>query len=182
MARPRFALVWPALVALTVAFSADAEGKKCRMPDKPKTAITFQITGPLGLKIDGTSSELKINDDGSKITLTAGLTNLKTGIGFRDGHLKEHINTAKWKDMTLVVDKASLKIPGSGKTSGKLTWRDKTVDRSVNYTVKRLEHDMLDVSGNFEVDLKQHGSDKACKGVCTGTIVKVSANFQAVEG
>jgi polyisoprenoid-binding protein YceI len=181
MARSRIALVLPALVALSVAFSADAGGKKCRMHDKEKPGVTFKIAGPLGLKIDGSSKDLTVEDDGSKITLKASLTNLKTGIDFRDNHLREHINAKKWPAASLVVDKAQLKIPGSGEATGKFKLHGKEVDKKFHYNVKR-KGDQLEVSGNFQVDLTQHGLDKACKaGVCTDKIVKVEAKFKALE-
>jgi polyisoprenoid-binding protein YceI len=189
MARPRFALVMPALVALAVAFTAQADGKKYRMQGAPK--LTFQITGPVGLKIDGTGNDLTMTDDGSKLTFKAGVTKLDTGIGVRDDHLREHIGAAKYPHMTLVIDKAAVKAPGSGTVSGKLTWREKKVDdkvvpitvsRNIKYETKR-EGGALSVTGSFEVDLKQHALDKACKaGICTGTITKVTATFQVADG
>src|SRR5262245_19436979 len=43
--------------------------------------VKFFAVGPAGLKINGTSASLSGSEQGQRLTLTAGLTNLKTGIG-----------------------------------------------------------------------------------------------------
>jgi polyisoprenoid-binding protein YceI len=181
MSRPRFALVWPALVALTVAFSADAGGK-CRMHDKEKPGVKFQVGGPAGLKIDGSSKDLTVSDDGSKILLKASVTNLDTGMGLRNKHLKKYIGAEEWPAASLEVDKASLKIPGEGEAKGKFRLHGVTKDKTFKYKVKRGAGGVLEVSGSFEVDITEHKIEKPCYlGVCTDTKVKVTASFKALD-
>jgi len=181
MARPRFFHVWPALVALTVAFSADAGGK-CRLHDKEKPSVKFQVGGPAGLKIDGTSKDLTVDDDGSKIVLKAAVTNLETGMGLRNKHLKKYIGAEQWPAASLEVDKSALKIPGEGTATGKFRLHGVTKDKSFKYKVKRGEGGTLEVRGNFEVDITEHGIEKPCYlGVCTDTKVKVTASFKALD-
>lgn len=181
MARPRFALVWPALVALTFAFSADAGGK-CRMHDKEKPSVKFSVGGPAGLKIDGTSKDLTVDDDGSKILLKASVTNLETGMGLRNKHLKKYIGAEEWPAASLEVDKASLKIPGEGEAKGKFRLHGVTKDKTFKYKVKRGAGGVLEVSGSFDVDITEHKIEKPCYlGVCTDTKVKVTASFKALD-
>lgn len=185
MARPRIAPLLPALVALTVAFSADAGGKY-RMHDKEKPAVKFSVGGPAGLKIDGTSKELTVSDDGSKILLKASVTNLDTGMGLRNKHLKKYIGAEQFPAASLEVDKSSIKIPEKGASEGSATGKFRlhgvTKDKTFKYKVKRGDGGALEVSGSFEVDITEHNIEKPCYlGVCTDTKVKVTASFKALD-
>lgn len=181
MARPRFAHLMPALVALTFAFAADAGGK-CRMHDKEKPSVKFSVGGPAGLKIDGTSHDLTVDDDGSKILLKAAVTNLETGMGLRNKHLKKYIGAEQFPAASLEIDKASLKIPGEGTATGKFRLHGVTKDKSIKYKIKRGDGGVLEVSGSFDVDITEHNIEKPCYlGVCTDTKVKVTASFKALD-
>lgn len=152
------------------------------MHDKEKPSVKFQVGGPAGLKIDGTSKDLTISDDGSKIVLKAAVTNLDTGMGLRNKHLKKYIGAEEWPAASLEVDKAALKIPGEGTATGKFRLHGVTKDKSFKYKVKRGAGGTLEVSGNFEVDITEHNIEKPCYlGVCTDTKVKVSASFKALD-
>jgi polyisoprenoid-binding protein YceI len=180
MARPRFVHIWPALVALTVAFSADAGGK-CRMHDKEKPSVKFSVGGPAGLKIDGSSKDLTVEDDGSKIVLKAAVTNLETGMGLRNKHLKKYIGAEQWPAASLTVDKSAIKMPGEGTATGQFRLHGVTKEKTFKYKVKK-DGSNLEVSGSFEVDITEHNIEKPCYlGVCTDTKVKVTASFKAVD-
>ena len=180
MARPRFAHLLPALVLSTVAFAADAGGK-CRINDKEKPAVKFVVGGPAGLKIDGTTKDLTVDDDGSKIVLKVAVTNLDTGMGLRNKHLKKYLGAEQWPAASLTVDKSAIKMPGEGTATGQFRLHGVTKEKSFKYKVKR-DGANLEVSGSFDVDITEHGIEKPCYlGVCTDTKVKVTANFKAVD-
>ena len=54
-----------------------------------ESRVKFTASGPAGLKIEGTTSELDIADDGTNVVLTVRLANLDTGISIRDKHTKD---------------------------------------------------------------------------------------------
>jgi hypothetical protein len=51
--------------------------------------VSFQASGPAGMKIEGTTPDLTVADDGTNVVVTVPLGNLNTGIALRDHHMKE---------------------------------------------------------------------------------------------
>lgn len=190
MVRPRFAHVWPSLIALTVAVSAAAAGKY-RIGDNKKTSVTFKVGGPAGLgTIEGKTSQLSLEDKGDTLVVKVPVAGFKTGIDQRDGHFQKKLEGAdgKWTHMSLVVAKSDLKIPGSGKAKGTFKVHGVEKEKTFNYTVKKGSAG-LEVSGSFQVNVKDHGFEKDTfcfpkappMGVCTNDVVDVKASFQVAD-
>jgi polyisoprenoid-binding protein YceI len=79
--------------------------------------VAFTATGPAGLKIVGTTSELAAVDDGKTVTVTVTLTHLATGIELRDKHMREkYLETATYPTAVLTVPRASLAFPAGSAT------------------------------------------------------------------
>jgi polyisoprenoid-binding protein YceI len=191
MARPRFTLVWPALVALTVAVSAAAAGKY-HIGDSKKTSVTFKVGGPAGLgTIEGKSNQLSLEEEGDKLVIKVPVASFKTGIEGRDTHFRQKLAGAdgKWTHVSLAVPKSDLKIPGGGKAKGIFKVHGVEKEKTFNYTVKKGSAG-LEVSGSFQVNVKDHKfpEDTFCfpkappLGLCTHDVVDVKASFHVADG
>jgi polyisoprenoid-binding protein YceI len=82
--------------------------------------VGFLATGPAGMKIEGTTSDLKLVDSPESVVLTVPLANLTTGIALRDRHMKEkYLEVGAYPDTTLTIARSALKLPaGSDKMEG----------------------------------------------------------------
>jgi polyisoprenoid-binding protein YceI len=77
--------------------------------------VTFQASGPAGMKIEGTTSDLTVTDDGTTLTIDVPLANLSTGISLRDHHMREkYLEVPRFASATLQVARAALKLPPAG--------------------------------------------------------------------
>jgi polyisoprenoid-binding protein YceI len=176
----RIVKIAPALAALTFAFSATADRGCPKVKDKPDVA--FHATGTAGLKIDGTGSNLKIDESDGKIVFKVSLKDLKTGIGLRDGHTQKYLETSKWPDASFSIAKDKMKYEGSGTVTGEFRLHGVTVkDKKVKYSVKK-NGDHMKVEANFDVNILEHKIEQPCYlGVCMNPDVKVAVNFKAKD-
>jgi polyisoprenoid-binding protein YceI len=77
--------------------------------------VGFQAAGPAGMKIEGTTADLKVAGDETSVVLTVPLSNLSTGISLRDEHMKgKYLETAKYPNATLRIARGDLRFPASG--------------------------------------------------------------------
>jgi polyisoprenoid-binding protein YceI len=145
--------------------------------------VQFLALGPAGMKINGTSSDLSAAESDGKLTLSAPLTNLKTGIGLRDKHLKGYLHTDNHPTAKLVVDKSKLKTPTDGQTAegsatGDFTLNGKTKPLKFKYKVKRTGSD-FHVQGMADVNIKDYAIEQPCYlGVCVDPNVKLKVAFK----
>jgi polyisoprenoid-binding protein YceI len=194
MARPRFTHVWPALVALTVAFSAAAAGKYRLTADKGKS-VSFTVGGPAGLgTIEGKSSQLSVEDRGDDVVIKVPLASFKTGIDGRDTHFREKLGIKGkeegklvWPAASLTVAKSALKIPGGGSTQGTFKIHGVEKEKTFKYSVTKGKDGALEVNGSFQVNVFEHGFKKEDKdfcfaGLCTNNLVNVKASFVVTDG
>lgn len=103
--------------------------------------VAFVAEGPMGWKITGKSHRLQLRDDADRLTFTAPLMALHTGMDLRDDHMRDYLAVAKYPDATLVVERASLRLPDAGSHSrgtarAQLTLAGKTQPITVDYTVR----------------------------------------------
>jgi polyisoprenoid-binding protein YceI len=171
-----------AIVAgLTVSFAASA-----RLEDAGDVDVHFLATGPGGMKINGEGSDLKASETDGKLTIKAPLTNLKTGIGLRDKHLRNYLETSKYPDATLVIERSKLDIPENDKTSkgsatGNLTLHGVTKPLKFTYKALRTGSD-YHVQGLATVDIRDYGIEVPCYlGVCVEPEVKLKVKFKLRE-
>jgi polyisoprenoid-binding protein YceI len=168
-----------ALMALTVAFAAAADGYD--VVGKP--TLGFTAVGPGGLKINGTAENMTTIDQGSTLVFKSSLKDIKTGIGLRDNHTKRYLGVDQWPDASLTVDKSAIKVPEDGKkssgtTPGKFRLHGVTHDVKVAYSAERHGSEYA-VDGHFNVNIEDHKIEKPCYlGVCVDTNVKVDAKFK----
>jgi polyisoprenoid-binding protein YceI len=176
--RNRFLAVIVALFTTTLVVAADAA---FTLIDTPK--VEFLATATAGLKITGQSEDLAAAETNGILTLTAGLTDLKTGIGLRDSHLRKYLETEKYAVATMVVDRNSLTIPddnqiATARATGQFTIHGVTKPMTFEYQAKRMGSDFL-VQGKLTINLADFKIEQPCfLGVCVDNNVKVKATFK----
>lgn len=146
----------------------------------------FAATGPGGLKINGSTSEVTVSERGGKLSIKVQLGGLKTGISLRDKHLKSHLDTAHYPAALLVVSRSNVHVPDDGKSasgdaSAALTLHGVTKNLRVHYSAKRTGSD-VHVDGNAKVNMKDFGIEPPCYlGVCVKPDVTISTHFKVRE-
>jgi polyisoprenoid-binding protein YceI len=150
-----------------------------------ESTVTFEAVGPAGLKINGASSGVRTVEEAGKVKITAPTTSFHTGIGLRDKHLRQYLESEKHTEAILVVDRSKITLPSSGKADGSvtgaLTLHGVTQPAKVSYHITRGATDYR-VEGDIEVNILEYQIKKPCYlGVCVGEVVKVRAEF-TVQG
>src|SRR4051812_19234321 len=102
----------PAAALLT--FSLVAEAK---LTTTGAGSAGFKAAGPAGMNIDGKTSEVTVDDDGTMVAVTVKLANIDTGMSLRNKHTKEDLEADKYPTTTLRVPRAALKFPAPGAQS-----------------------------------------------------------------
>jgi len=145
--------------------------------------VQFMALGPAGMKINGTSSQLSATEKDGKLVFTAPLTNLKTGIGLRDKHLKGYLHVDSHPSAKLSVDRSKLKLPADGQSvdsgaTGDFTLNGVTKPAKFRYSAKRAGSDYL-VSATTEVNIKDYNIEQPCYlGVCVDPNIKLKTTFK----
>jgi polyisoprenoid-binding protein YceI len=171
-----------ALLAM-VTFSLVAAAKLSRTG---AAATKFTATGPAGLNIGGSTADMTVADDGTTVTITVPLANLKTGVDLRDKHTKEAIESDKFPEVTLKVARSALKFPAAGAESsgdakGTLTFHGQTNDVTIHYSAK-LNGDTLDVKGNTQINVDDYKVKRpSYLGVTVKPDVAIETQFQAKD-
>jgi polyisoprenoid-binding protein YceI len=150
------------------------------------SSTSFKAAGPAGMNIDGSTSEMSVADDGSTVTITVPLTNLKTGIEIRDKHTKDALEVDKYPTVTLKVARSALKFPAAGAESsgdakGSMTLHGQTKDVTFHYVTK-LSGDTFDVKGTTRVNVDDFGIKRpSYLGVTVKPDVDIATSFQAKD-
>ncbi len=145
--------------------------------------VTFQVAGPAGLKIEGTTTDLQVADDGGNVVITIPLANLTTGIALRDRHMKEYLETPKYPATTLTIARSALKIPTTGDrveadAPGTLTLHGQTKPVSVHYDA-RWDGTAFATHGKVHLLMTDFGiTVPSYLGVTVKPDVDVNANFK----
>jgi polyisoprenoid-binding protein YceI len=124
--------------------------------------VSFTAAGPAGMKIEGTTSELKVTEEGGNVVVDVPLSNLVTGIALRDQHMKEkYLEVAKFPDAVLTVARGALKVPASGgqlsaDAQGTLRLHGQTRPVTVRYDAT-ADADGLMVHGKLHIRMDEYG-------------------------
>jgi polyisoprenoid-binding protein YceI len=145
--------------------------------------VSFEAAGPAGMKIDGTTADLTMSDDGKSVVVTVPLANLSTGIGLRDHHMKEkYLEVQKYPAAILTIARSALKYPQPGEqaaadVAGSLQLHGQTRPVTVHYDAKG-EGATSAVHGSFHVNMNDFGiTVPVYLGVTVKPEVDVSASF-----
>lgn len=167
-----------ALAALTVSLTASAS-----FVDAGDEEIRFQATGPAGMRIKGEGAGLTASESGGKVKITVPVTNLKTGIALRDRHLRKYLETDKYPNATLEVERSKLKLPGNDKeveatASGNFTLHGVTKPVKFSYKAARTGSD-YHVQALASIDITDFKVEQPCYlRVCVDPDVKLKVKFK----
>ena len=181
----RSALIRTALgttLLLSVAFVADAKLARTGTP-----SVLFRASGPAGMKIQGTTSDLDVDDQGAKIVIKVPLKNLTTGIALRDDHMRnKYLEVGSYPNAELTVDRTAIRIPSgndpvSGDANGTMAIHGKTKSTSFHYSVGKSGN-TLRVAGTVHLDIRDYGiTIPTYLGVTVKPEIDVEVQFNATE-
>lgn len=177
--------VWASAVFLSIV-SLSAVGR-AGLSSVKDPHVTFDASGPAGMKIEGTTSDLTVTDGGDNVVITVPLANLTTGIGLRDHHMKEkYLEVPKYPAATLTIARNALKFPHDGERAvaevpGTIQLHGQTRPVTVHYEAKAAGA-TYDARGSFRVNMNDFGiTVPVYLGVTVKPDVDVSASFQVAE-
>ncbi len=146
--------------------------------------VGFVASGPAGMKIEGTTSDLDLADQGDTLVITVPLANLSTGIGLRDRHMKEkYLEVPKYPAATLTVSRSALKLPAGGDkvetdVASTVSLHGQTRPVTVHYDAKRDGSSVVS-HGTFRINMNDFGiTVPVYLGVTVKPDVDVSASFR----
>lgn len=170
------------LAGVTFVTNADA---KLIMTGRPEASFT--AVGPGGLKIVGTTSEVQTSDDAEKVVVSVALSNLTTGIGLRDKHMREtYLEVQKFPQAVLQASRSALKIPSAqeevqASAQGWVTIHGQTRPVEFRYTARR-GGDHVHVNGSMRVNMKDFGIPvPSYMGVSVKPETDIAIKFEVVE-
>jgi polyisoprenoid-binding protein YceI len=176
-----------AAFVLSVSASLGAAGQAAFGP-VTEARVTFEASGPAGMKIEGTTGELRVSGSDATVVLAVPLANLTTGIALRDKHMKErYLETATYPEATLSIARGELKLPSTGAgveadVPGVLTLHGQSKRIAVHYDTK-ADGGSYTTHGRFHVNMSDFGvSPPSYLGVTVKPEVDVYASFRVAGG
>jgi polyisoprenoid-binding protein YceI len=177
----RFALA-ALLVASTVAISADARITRTGSPQ-----VAFHASGPAGMRINGTTHDLDVDDRGASIVIRVPLANLTTGIGLRDHHMRDkYLQVGSYPNAELTVPRNAISFPAgngtsSGNATGSMALHGHSKNVNFHYTLAR-SGGQLRVAGTTTVNMRDYGIVvPSYLGITVKPDVDVEVQFTASE-
>jgi polyisoprenoid-binding protein YceI len=143
----------------------------------------FRGRGPGGFGLEGTTHQLRVEDDGTTLKVIVPLSGLQTGISLRDRHMREkYLEVQKYPDAVLALPWSAVKLPEDGRSldgtaPGTMTLHGKSHDVQVRYRLARSGTN-YQVSGNVAHDLRDYGIETPSYfGVTVQPDIETSASF-----
>jgi len=140
--------------------------------------VLVHAKGPAGMKIEGKSSNLVIDESDTTVTFKTFLNSIDTENGQRNKHMQERFECDKHPNITLTVDKDKIDTKEKSDTHVKGSLKFHGVSKEVNVTYSVKGKHVHAAFGPFNVS--DHGIDekKLCAfGVCADKMVKVEVDF-----
>jgi polyisoprenoid-binding protein YceI len=149
--------------------------------------VSFTCIGPGGLHVDGTGSELQVQDKGEALVVTVPLAKLTTGIGLRDTHMREkYLETDKYPTAELSVPRLGVKFPADGETvdgsaPGTLTLHGKSQAVTFHYKAVR-KGTSYEVKADFHINMNDFAiTPPSYLGITVKPGVDISIAFRLLE-
>ena len=179
MNRSRLTLSLSMFAVLALGMTADA-----KLSASGASSVEFHATGPMGLKINGKSTVVQVDSDDKSITVTVPLSNLDTGMGMRNTHMKDkYLETSKYPNAVLVVTKPGNGYPagGSGTGTGTMTLHGVSKPVSFKYDVKKDGAEYA-VTGSVHINIFDYKIEEPkFAGATVKPDVDVDISFRAKE-
>jgi polyisoprenoid-binding protein YceI len=116
--------------------------------------------GPAGLRVEGRSAEVSVDDEISALVFRVPIAPIDTGIGLRNRHLREALEVEKFPVATLRVQRDRLVAPGAeasdGLAIGELTLHGRTRPVGIHYRAQRAAA-LTRVRGSLQIDVRDFG-------------------------
>ncbi len=152
-----------------------------------QATVSFTCSGPGGLRIEGTGSELSAEERGGAVVLTVPLAKVTTGMSLRDSHMHDrYLEVGKYPDAQLVVPRAGLKFPTNGasvdgRAPGTMSIHGTSRPVSFHYTAVRRGAS-YDVRGDVQVNMNDFGIvTPSYLGITVKPPVDIKVIFRLVE-
>ena len=170
----RFASAFSAFTLVTIV----AQAKLARSGD---AQVSFSASGPGGLSIVGTTSELAVAEAGEDLVVTVPLKNLDTKIELRNKHMKEkYLEVGKYPNAELRVAKSAVQAP-SGKATGQLSLHGQTKPVTFSYATKP-DGAATGVTSSFHLNTNDFGIEKAgYAGISVKPDIDVNVSFRVTK-
>lgn len=154
-----------------------------------KPDIRFKANGePGALDIDARTNDCSVDDDGTTLTFTVPLANIKTGIDLRDEHMRDKfLQVGTYPNATLSFPKANIAWPTElgarvkGTLEAQFTAHGATKPVSVTYDVSKTKQGWK-ASASFAYNTTDHGiAVPNYLGISVDAVQKASAVVYMVD-
>lgn len=148
--------------------------------------VVFHATGPGGLRIDGTTTQLSVAEKDDGVHVVVPLAGLDTKIELRNKHMRDkYLETDKHPNAELVVARSALKsVEGgaaAGDADGKMTIHGRERPVRFHYEAKKAGN-RIQVNGTVRLDIRQFAIEEpSFMGAKVKPEVDVEAAFSVAE-
>jgi polyisoprenoid-binding protein YceI len=150
--------------------------------------VVFTCSGPGGLRIEGTGTELLAEDKAGALVVTVPLASVTTGMSLRDTHMHEkYLESAKYPNAELSVPRTALKFPSDGSSieataAGTMSIHGTSRPVSFHYKAQRSGA-AYDVQGDVHVNMNDYGiTTPSYLGITVKPPVDVAVSFRLLDG
>jgi polyisoprenoid-binding protein YceI len=148
--------------AAAIVVMAPSTAAEATLSSPTDAHVVFDASGPAGLKIEGTTSDINVAEDSGNVVITVPLANLTTGISLRDHHMREkYLEVPKFPAAILTIPRVALKFPNPGEkveadAQGTITLHGQSHPVAVHYDTKD-DGSALAAHGVFRLNASRFG-------------------------
>jgi len=150
-------------------------------------SVTVLAHGPAGLRIEGKSAQVSVDEDAAWLAFKVPIGPIETGIDLRDRHLREMLEAEKFPAAVLRVSRSDLTFPkqsepAEGIAKGELTLHGRSRPVEVRYRAELGKGGVTKVRGSLQLDLRDFQiKSPSYLGVAVAPEVEVKVEL-ALEG
>ena len=124
-----------------------------------ESSVTVHAHGPAGLRIEGKSPQVSLEEDDAVLAFKVPIAPIETGIDLRDRHLREILEAEKFPAAILRVSRSDLTFPkqrepAEGVAKGELTLHGRSRPVEVHYRAEVGEGGVTKVRGSLQLDMR----------------------------
>lgn len=173
-------------LALTALFVTLPRAVLADLRNTGGTSVRFAATGTMGMRITGVVHRADVSDDGTTITVTVPLADLRTGIDMRDAHMRDYLDVTHHPNAVLRVLRSALTLPTTdgvhGSAPAEMELNGRTHSVQIQYEAAPANGD-VHVEGHVRIELPHYGiAVPSYMGVEIHPRVEVTAAFNVHDG